>query len=144
MDWKETQFRYIRYTLWAFTNLSFYHAFLREILTELHTNKWAMWFETAASSDGNSLHFSPYECWSEENLCDRSIGNRSFWLVAQCPFSECTVMHCVSKRVCELLMVFICNLITAGIIRGEYKLLWGGVQKYFKVIVEHFLNIQLL
>lgn len=128
-DWKDPQFYDTSDAPWAFTNLSFHHAFLGGIQTELHTNKWVMWFE---SSSVKWMQFTP--CASVEV---KRINVTGQWETAAPDWSH-SVLFLVNVQSCIVLAkecvdcngIYLQSQSIVGIILDEYKPVWGGFQKY--------------
>lgn len=123
---------YIRYTVGFYKpELCFYHVFLGEFQTELHTNKWAKWFE---SSSVKWLQFTPFSpCASVEV---KRINVTGLWETAASDWPHSVllvnVQSCIvfAKECVDYNGIYLPSHSTVGIILDEYKPAWGGFQKH--------------
>lgn len=115
-------------TLWAFTNLScvFYRAFLREIQTQLHTNKWAMWFESSSVKWLQFTPFLPVQVLKWRELTWQVYGR--LWLLTG---RTVNVQSCIVfvKECVDCKGIYLQSHSTVGIILDENKPVWGGFQQ---------------
>lgn len=114
---------YIKYTVGFYKpELCFYHAFLREIQTQLHTNKWAMWFESSSVKWLQFTPFLPVQVLKWRELTWQA--NATPWLLTG---RTVNVQSCIVFA--KTVWTYLQSQSTLRRILDECKQLWGGYLK---------------